>query len=225
MKDIFYCPRCMSTLIKGKGTKIYETLVEHVCSPNSPVYAKEYYICSNEKCPTLANGYFWDVYGDSYCDKRLEKDIFALETASAINSITRKNDIQGNKKDFTILYLYWFKMYIESTPIPDKMGLKIIGHKRKIRMCVRHDSLSWVMYTPGIHMFRHCFKQFNWALNKFIEDPSNQFAVRELLRGLQPPNWDKRWWRRLSSWIFNKSYPRLKEQLLCLKNKSQSSSY
>lgn len=199
MNEILYCPRCMSSLVKGKGTKVYETLIEHVCSPNSPVYAKEYFICSNEKCPTLSNGYFWDSFGDSYCDKRLDDDVFALETPSAINSCTRNCKIKEKKKDFTILYLYWFKVYIESTPIPDKMGLKIIGHKRKIRMCYRHDDISWGMYTPGISMFMFCFKQFNWALNKLTENPNNQYAIHELLRELQPQDWDKRWWRRLSS--------------------------
>ena len=214
----------MSSLIKGKGTKVYESLIDHVCSPNSPIYAKEYYICSNDKCPTINNGYFWDNFGDSYCDKRFDDDVFAMEISSAINSGSRTCKIKEKRKDFTILYLYWFKVYIESTPIPDKMGLKIIGHKRKIRMCIRHGDFSWVMYTPGISMFIFCFKKFNWALNKLTENPNNQFTIQELLRELQPQNWDKRWWRRLSSWIFNKLYPGLKERLLCLKNKSQSNS-
>lgn len=59
------CPMCKSELILGQGLKVYQTLEEHVCSPNDIPCAKEYFMCSNPSC--VANSFvYWDEMGESY---------------------------------------------------------------------------------------------------------------------------------------------------------------
>lgn len=217
VEDKLYCPRCLSILKKGEGTRMYETLIDHVCSPNSPGYPKEYLICSNNKCPTRIHDDFWDWYGAFYYSVDYDKDFFHNDCHDAVNSGQREFTLQQDKKNFTFLYLIWFKAYIELTPVYDNAGLNRTGYKLKIRACTRNSiRKGWVNYIPGIHMFFFCIKQFDWALEKYLNDPSNKYLRKDLIREFEAESWDNRWWKHLSKWYNNFRYPKLKE-LLCEK--------
>ena len=211
-----YCPRCLSPLKAGPGLKTYQTLVEHVCSPNSRCYPKEYYICSKESCITHRYDMFWDNYGDSYGGVKTHNDLFILSDTTAVNSCGRKLHIEQKKQYRTLAHLLVVKVGIESIPITDKYGTHIFYTKHKPKVLLK-SSTGWVEYTPGIKMFFFCIKQFNYAFNRFLEDPTVSWTHSEMLSELIIEKWDKRWWRLLSSWTLNKMYPNLKERLLCLK--------
>jgi hypothetical protein len=219
MKDQLYCPRCLSPLIKGEGTRIYQTLVEHVSDPNGTVYPKEYFICSNNDCPTRIDDDFWEWYGDYHYSKSYAEYFFFLNCNKALNSSAREFEIKYRKKRQTIFYIPWFKLYIESSPIPDKIGLKIIGYKRKIKACNRVSiKEGWTEYISGIRMFFYSTETFNESLDKFLEDTTNKYSLKDLLDRMESPSWDKRWWRRLSVWVANKKYPNLKKLLQNIQN-------
>jgi hypothetical protein len=212
-----YCPRCLSILKKGEGTRLYQDLIDHVCSPNSPLYPKEYFICSNDKCPTRLNDDFWDWYGSFYYSKDFGKDFFLNDCHDAVNSGQRQFSLQQKKKSITFFYLIWFKAYIELTPLYDEAGLNRVGYKPKIRACTRTNLRNlWTGYIPGIHMLFFCIKQFDHALKKYLEDPSNKYTRSDLIIELEYECWDKRWWKRLSKWYNNFRNPGLKE-ILCEK--------
>ncbi|MFA7628586.1 MAG: hypothetical protein WCY37_04265 [Candidatus Dojkabacteria bacterium] len=60
------CPTCGHEVIKGHGTKVYETLYDHVCRPNAEnLPAREYYVCSNPDCEVSQHTIF-DSYGTPY---------------------------------------------------------------------------------------------------------------------------------------------------------------
>jgi hypothetical protein len=217
VKDMLYCPRCLSLLIKGEGTRLYQDLIDHVCSPNSPLYPKEYFICSNKDCLTRVNDDFWDWYGTFYYSKDYDKDFFLNSCHDAVNSGQRQFNLQQKKKGITFLYLIWFKAYIELTPRYDEAGLNRTGYSPKIQACTRTSLKNgWTMYIPGIHMLFFCIKQFDRALAKYMEDVSNKYNLKDLIRELEYEPWDKRWWKRLSKWYNNFRYPGLKE-ILCEK--------
>lgn len=220
MKDILYCPRCLSPLILGEGTRGYQTLVEHVSDPNGHVYSKDYFICSNKNCPTRVKDDFWDWYGDYYYSDDYDPNFFLLKCNKALNSGSREFEIKHRKKRLTIFYIPWFKAYIESSPIPDKIGLKIIGYKRKIKACNRVSIKDgWTEYISGIRMLFFCIESFNHSLNKFLENPDSIYSLKDLLDKMEKPSWEKRWWKHLSVWLANKRYPELKGTLLNIKNK------
>jgi hypothetical protein len=217
-----YCPRCLSPLVYGEGTRIYQTLVEHVSDPNGTIYPKSYLICSSSKCPTRINDDIWEEYGDFHHSSSYPECFFFLSCNRALNSGSRKFTLQQRKKRYTILNLIWFKVYIESSPIPDEMGLKIIGYKLKLRACTRTNFRGgWVEYIPGIYMLFFCFKSFKQDMNKFLEDPSNKYSLNELLEDMEYPSWDSRWWKHLSVWVANMLYPGLKKTLLEIKIKNR----
>ena len=98
----FLCPNCETELVLGPGTKVYETLCDHVSDPNSDsLPAREYYVCPNAACE-LHDKAFWDDWGDFYsssdvhdwyhnnrldsCDKRTFKN----KGCEAINSGSRE---------------------------------------------------------------------------------------------------------------------------------------
>lgn len=219
VKNEIYCPRCLSLLVYGEGTRKYQTLVEHVCSPNDPVSAKEYLICSNDKCLTRINDDFWDWYGSFYHSWGYSDDFFIEGNCKAVNSGDRSFSLDKVKKQILFLHLIWFKAEIDITPKYDDPGLNIIGHKYKITACTRRGLKdSWTLYTPGIHMFIFCLKNFNLAKDKYFNNLGNKYLLDDLLREMDKESWDKRWWRRLSQWYIKKTNPGLKEALLRIKN-------
>lgn len=219
VKDKFYCPRCLSPLVYGEGTRRYQTLVEHVCSPNRPVSAKRYIICSNEKCLTRINDDFWDWYGAFYDSWRYSDDFFIDGDHNAINSGARAFSLDKVKRQIVFLHLIWFRAQIDVTPKYDDPGLNIIGYKYKISACTRRRIKDlWTHYIPGIHMFRFCLRRFNDAKNKYFDNPGNKYLLNDLIKEMDIDSWDKRWWKRLSRWYIQKTNPGLKEVLLRIKN-------
>lgn len=215
IRDTLYCPRCFSQIIRGEGYRTYQTLVDHVFSPNSPAPSQEYFICSNKDCPTRIDDDFWDWYGDFYYSGDYNKDFFYLDCNKALNSGSRQFNLQCKKKDVTILHLILFKIYIEFTPLYDPMGMNRTGYSHKIKMCYRkYPHHNWMEYIPGIHMFFFCLRSFEEDFNRYIKDPSNKYNARELLRELEVESWDKRWWKRLSRWYNNLRTPGLRKLLI-----------
>jgi len=218
-KEDIYCPRCLSLLVYGEGTRRYQTLVEHVCSPNDPVSAKKYLICSNEKCPTRINDDFWDWYGSFYYSRNYDSDFFIEGCSNAVNSGARAFALDKVKTQIVFLHLIWFKAQIDITPKYDGPGLNIIGHKYKITASTRKGLKDgWTLYISGIHMLRFCLRQFNYAKEKYLDNPDNIYLLNDLIKEMDIDSWDKRWWKRLSHWYINKTNPVLKEVLLRIKN-------
>lgn len=214
MNDTLRCPRCFSPLILGKDLRKYQNLMDHVCSPNSPVPFHEYFICSSEICPTRVVDDFWDPYGDYYTNQIWKRDFFLLDCDKALYSGSREFELQKHKKEIIFLHLIYFKAYIELTPRWDPPGIELIGYSPKIKMCVRSiGDKSWTMYTPGIHMFFYCLRTFNEKFDRYIADPSNDYLAKELMDGLIRDKWDKRWWKLLSIWCNNLKAPGLRESL------------
>jgi len=219
INDQRYCPRCYSLLILGKGLKSYETLAEHVLSPNDAVSPKKYYICSKETCIVNSRGYFWDDYGDAYCDKRLTRDLFLLGCTSAINSGSRKFEIEEHRlRSIPLFHIYFFKIELERYPITNCIESEIIGYKHKVSMAYREDKF-WTKYTPGINMLFFSLKLFKDAKKRYLKNNLDLYSASEMLEILTRKSWDTRWWTLLLVWSLNKCYPGLKDTLLCLKKK------
>lgn len=94
------CPKCKRELVKGEGTKIYQTVDEHVCDPNSAPGAKEYYVCPTN-CFKGIFGYEGTYYEHNDEIDTPYKYWHALESFSIDNEIrTSKEMIQtlpGNR--------------------------------------------------------------------------------------------------------------------------------
>lgn len=212
--DTLFCPRCFFPLKRGEGTRRYIDLIEHVSSPNSPASPKEYLICSNDDCLTRKEDDFWDWYGDFYCGNRYEKDFFYLDCNKAINSGSRRFSLQQKKKNILILHLIFFKAYIEITPLYNDLGTVRVKSSYKLMGATRTGFRNnWTLYISGIRMFFYCLREFDVNLKKYIEDPSNKYSASELMRALEAPSWDKRWWKLLSVWYNKRKLPGLKEML------------
>lgn len=207
-----YCPRCASRLILGTGTRIYETLIDHVCNSNIGPIEQMYYICSNDQCLTRKTECFWDELGDIYTGRDINLDVFIMGMPQAINSCMRESKLSQKVKVITWLHLYWLKFEIEFSPIPRKPGADIDGYKIKF-IILRKTLLGWEVYTPGIRMLFYCINKFFYARKRYKEDPEIPWAKKDMIESLERPSWDKRWWVRLSVWILNLLYPNLKEQL------------
>jgi hypothetical protein len=208
-----YCSRCLSPLIYGPGTKVYETLLEHVCSSSYSLSPKSYYICSNKGCPISSRDFFWDEYGDYYAKGILDEEIFIFGVPEALNSSSRYSRIEQRTKSFTLLNLFWFIVTLESNPIPDEMGINIRGYKRKIVYKLRGKGGSWQIYNPGIKMFFFCINKFRYAKKRSLEEGTSYWHMSQMLECLERQSWDRRWWVLLSAGILNALNPGLKEKL------------
>lgn len=107
------CPCCKSEIVIGPK-KQYETLDEHVCSPNSESPFRDTLICSNEDCITRKGNAFWDHFGDMYGGIYIPKESFIKENNSPFGSLGRKTNVEIYKvglKSKTYLspaWLLWF---------------------------------------------------------------------------------------------------------------------
>ena len=74
------CPKCKHDLIRGEGTRIYQTIDEHVCQPNATPRPREYYVCPNE-CYKGMFGFDGSFYSAIVEDKPTpEKYWYALDS-------------------------------------------------------------------------------------------------------------------------------------------------
>jgi len=95
------CPKCKAALVKGEARR-YETLGEHVLTPNKSIFPlRPTYLCPN-KC--FGEDSFFNYFGSLYSN---DKDIMPLPNChSALDSIDRKNDIDVNIIRLSANFLY-----------------------------------------------------------------------------------------------------------------------
>ncbi len=208
------CPICKSELILGEGLKKYETLEEHVCSPNDEPCAKEYFICSNTSCVTHSF-VFWDHMGESY---RLNTNYLEMKEkypyTVPMNSWAKKKEIELEKhdEDFILLNLFFVRWKIKFEYEGDEQG-NILSRKSKIEAQIRSKH-GWQLHHSNLHMFIFCINWFKSILDRYERNPMNNYVIEELLREFESNKGDKRVYKIFANWWINWRYARVKKMLL-----------
>jgi hypothetical protein len=204
------CPICGEKLIQGKGVIKYQTLCEHVESPNSPVSAKEFFVCSSLYCIANKKKWFWDPMGDFYGDSDEYKNLFDKKMTEALGSDARSIHVEVYKKDenFTFFHIGFFKIRIRYQYKADNDG-NVIERKPKFEAWYRQHR-GWINYIPGINMLFFCFKSMKSILRRLSENPTNSYIIKEFMSEFEGRSWDKRWWKLLYHFIIKIKYRKLK---------------
>jgi hypothetical protein len=206
------CPICNSEIIQGSGYRVYQTLEEHVCSPNDPVCPKEYFVCSNSSC--VANSFvYWDEMGESY---RLNENYFEMKEkypyTVPMNSWAKKKEIELEKhdEDFILLNLFFIRWKVKFEYEGNEQG-QILNRKFKIETHV-HSRHGWQLHYSSLHMFIFCIEWFKSILDRYERNPDNKYVIEELLREFKADN-DRRLYKKLSNWWINWRYSRVRKLL------------
>jgi len=90
------CPSCKNPLVTASKLRRYQSLNEHVCSPNAPSPLRKVYVCNNTCCiyysPEIV--LFWDHEGSFY-----GWNLALPEYSAALNSPAKKIEVEIYKKD------------------------------------------------------------------------------------------------------------------------------
>lgn len=200
------CPVCKSDLILGEGKRAYQTLVEHVCDPNSDVNEKEYFICSNKSCEIQPH-VFWDDFGDAYSSGN---DYFDLKERFGIlypyGSSRMKSWVEHEKTDenFTLLNLFFIKWRAVFQYKADTDG-NILSRKLKIETSIRKGKM-WILHISSWHMFKFSIEWFESIVERYLNNPNNKSISRELAREYENIREAKQLYKKAASWWIGHKY-------------------
>jgi len=198
------CPGCKSELIID-GDFTYEDCCESESWSNK-------HICDNDKC-YLYRKTFWNDYGD-YFSGDLEFSGFEKHYGhnkyAAFNSFAKNSETSIYKKGLRDKYylspaltLWWLKPFIEFEYTADDMG-NVLKTRYKLGFLKKEKGADgyYVYYSSPIKMFFWSINYFKKKLIHYRKNPTNRYAIYEVIDDLDVGSWDKRIWKRLSrKWL------------------------
>lgn len=212
------CPKCGKNLIIGEGTKRYQTLEEHVMSPNDEVSRKPYFICPDVNCSLFHNS-FWDFQGSFYSNLTIEEQIKIFGVTGneifnhtnpkacfeAMNSFSRKSWMEVYYKEETkTVFLGKFGARIKYK-ITSNFNGEIIKRTPKIEWFIKEKDGMVVYHIWGIHMFFYSLRKCKKYVIEVNKNGKESYAYRSLKNCLDKSYFTnkKDWWRVLSCFINN----------------------
>lgn len=188
MKD-WKCPSCESKITFGEVAR-YQTLDEHVCSPNSTPKLRRTLICSNRECITRKKNIFWDEYGDRYGGFLVKDSSFINQNDSPFGSLGRRLNVEVHKKgvkDKTYLSpLLLFNIYqpvIVFDYTADVTG-KVLKKRFHIEYLKRESysgkkTKEFCIYViPFWKTFKYLNSNFKHSLHVYKETKNDLFLTR-----------------------------------------------
>lgn len=200
------CPVCKSDLIFGEGKRAYQTLVEHVCDPNSDVNEKDYLICSNKDCE-IGSHLFWDDFGDAYS---FDNSYFELKERFGklypYGSFRMKSWVEHEKTDenFTLLNLFFIKWRIVFQYEADTNG-NVLSKKPKIETSIRKGN-AWTLHLSSWHMLKFSIEWFEGIIKRHLDNPNNKYVSRELAREYESIRESRLLYKKVAGWWIKQKY-------------------
>jgi hypothetical protein len=219
------CPICERPLeITTKGH--YETLSEHVSSPNDTPSLKEGYTCTYEYCIANNLGATWIESGELYMHppdgvawtvahdimKKCSNDgdyhaIGSWERyyslgKSAVDRKTKSIKL-GKFKVKIIPKTYGYNAGDEKQYMPRKWGWNFEYWKRS------HDGMGYTHISPIYRMVKFCIKQFNYNYSSFMKT-GNKNSLKKAMDYVNGYNFgrkDDRLYVKISSFLIKTLYP------------------
>lgn len=180
------CPSCKTNLVYVRSSS-YETLGEHIFSPNDYVSVKDGYGCPNTKCEAHTHGITWLSDGEGPYGLESDKVSYIDDNKAPFRTWHRKHNAEQPTEIFRI--------WVGKIMLVVKMSTKADLDGKKSLLKRRFDFevyINQVLYTPGI-------KMFFFSLRQYFRSPDRVRAFKNHIGRLK--SWDKRWWSRLSLFI------------------------
>lgn len=194
------CPICRTELETKRQLRL-ETLCEHV--ENVEPSLKDVYECPYIRCQGHRR-IFWSSDGEYYQESFSEKFDFVNNNDAPFDSFQRQMNVEIYKhdEDYIFCTIFKWRFKIKFHYKSNRNG-DILSRKRSLEI-IKPDN---VVYRSGIRMLKYCITSFHQNL-KF------DWRKREVENLINPPTWDKRWWKKCASkyaraylWITrNKNY-------------------
>ena len=198
------CPVCKTKLAKGPQMRL-QTLVEHVCCPNSIPALKDSFLCPNRDCQAFQRKIVWNSDGERY-GPYTSKDISWINGNDApFGSFQRQCNVEVYKKDenrtlFTIPDWKWLPLHgwrCNSKWIyKSNENGDVLSRKMKLEWVTREN----VVHMWGMYMMMYSLKQTYKAWKQLGEDSTRPWCINELRDTVKRSSWPKaEWWRKVAA--------------------------
>jgi len=195
------CPICKSILLEDKRRMFGDKSIIPRC-----------FICSNCDCASF--GMFWDEHGNIFDDSHKSFSTFVNENPMAFGSKARKLFMERlhpeNSRIILKLWPFMWKLNKEFEANED-------GEIKKVHNEI--NTLIWSYTIKNYHkwenpytLYFECIKDFKETRKRY--ENGEDYLVVRLRDSFDPPEFDKRWGRRLASrWLklaYRKFYKKIK---------------
>lgn len=205
------CPCCKSEIIIG-SEKRYQTLDEHVCSPNDDSPMRLTLICSEPSCITRGHDVFWDADGDMYGGFTIPDFTFIGGNNSPFNSLARRLNIEIYKvgvKDKTELSPAWllgfYQPIIQWEYQANENG-EVLKRSFSIRYLKKAGGKKYSVYvTPFWETARFLWDRFKRSRDNYRKTKS-QFALEQMFKEANNRAWVYRTFEKLVQLRYRKYF-------------------
>lgn len=200
------CP-CCGTRLVFMGRERFQTLSEHVMSPNEPVTKKNSFGCPNEYCAAHKEKILWLEDGDGPYSSWNKKIKYIDDNNAPFRTYHRRLNAEKEKR-IRVFRTKHIMIYMNISSKADENGKRHWNKKIKFELSFSKDGMGYIKYISGLHMFIFVMKKY---MNKEIRQ-------KEIKEDLECISWrGKEWWRKLplfiASIVWKKDYKAAKEKM------------